>query len=117
MATTQDLSVQDPLGLKQFALTESAYDLINSLIGIYSRLIETESGTAKPAFDLIKVWHKRVLALTSIYYEDDWTDATFVQSLINKLSVEYKQATNLEAALSNSGDYDTHTNPRTLPTI
>lgn len=114
MNTTQNTLTEDPLGLKRFALTESAYDLLTSLIGTYSRLINRESDQTKPDAVLLVNWHNRVLQLNALYYKEDWADLLFVQDLITKLTIEYRQVAQQEAANSISGDYDTHTKPRTI---
>lgn len=92
MDTTQNIIVQDPLGLKRFALTESAYDLVNSLVGIYSRSIFHESEQINPDTMRMALWQERIDALQTLRSNGKWNDLFFLEQLIVDLANEYKQA-------------------------
>jgi hypothetical protein len=92
MNTTQHTVTQDPLGLKRFALTESAYDLINSLTGVYFRLRYIESKANKPDTVRISSWSERTRELNTIHGNGKWADLFFLEQLIADLSKEYKEA-------------------------
>lgn len=53
METTENATIQDPLGLKRFALIESAYDLVNTIKSTYGRLSHAESQKDNPDQELI----------------------------------------------------------------
>jgi len=100
MATTQNTVTQDPLGLQRFALTESAYDLINSLTGIYFRLRYKESKASQPDTLKISSWSDRVHELQTIHGNGRWADLFFLEQLIADLTMEYKEAVKQEEGLS-----------------
>lgn len=93
---TQGMVTQDPLGLNRFALTESAYDLVNSLVGIYSRSIFRESEQAKPDAVQMSLWQDRVDTLHQLQRNGKWADLFFLEQLIVELTNEYKQAATQE---------------------
>lgn len=96
METTQNMETQDPLGLKRFALTESAYDLVNSLIGIYARSIFYESEQVDPDTVRMAIWQERVDALHQLQGTSKWADLFFLEQLITEFTPEYKQAAQQE---------------------
>lgn len=81
----------DPLGHQRFALTESAYDLITSLVGVYVRLRFAENHKATPDDTLISSWQKRITELQNLYKKGDWSDLPALEKLIVALVAEYKQ--------------------------
>lgn len=111
MATTQNTVTQDPLGLKRFALTESAYDLVNSLIGIYSCLRHKESNYDEPDTVRIANWRHRIHELQTISGNGKWADLFFLEQLIAELAIEYRQAINEEEERSK---HATENQPRTV---
>lgn len=96
METTGNTTIQDPLGLKRFALTESAYDLVTSLTGIYSRSIFRESEQADPDVARMALWQNRVDELEDLRGNGKWADLSFLELLIAELANEYKQAARQE---------------------
>lgn len=101
METTSNTTIQDPLGLKRFALTESAYDLVTSLVGIYSRAIFRESEQVDPDTAQMTLWQDRVDALQDVHGNGRWADLFFLEQLIAELTNEYKQAARQEEAQAN----------------
>lgn len=99
METTQDITSQDPLGLKRFALTESAYDLVNSLTGIYSRSIFRESEQPNSDTERMTFWQGRVDELQGLRSNGKWADLFFLEQLIEELAREYKMAAKQEEEL------------------
>lgn len=96
METKQNTGSQDPLGLKRFALTESAYDLINSLTGVYFRLRYRESKSSEPDTVRMSLWNERVRELQTIHGNGRWADLFFLEQLIDDLTKEYKEAVKQE---------------------
>lgn len=96
METTENALTQDPLGLKRFALTESAYDLVTSLVGIYSRSMFRESEQANPDTVRTAFWNNRVDELENLRTNGKWADLSFLEQLIRELTSEYKQAAKQE---------------------
>lgn len=96
METAENQTTQDLLGLKRFALTESAYDLVNSLIGIYSRSVFRESEQVNPDNAQIELWQERIDALHQLRGNGKWNDLFFLEQLIIELANEYKQAAKQE---------------------
>lgn len=92
MEPAQGDRVNDEFGYQRFALTESAYDLVNSLIGIYAR-----SCFRDPQNPAVSVWKQRLDELHALRHTADWSDLSFLQQTINQLSTEYKQAAQIEA--------------------
>lgn len=97
MATKQNAVTQDPLGLKRFALTESAYDLANSLQGIYGRLSYTESQTTNPDKNLMFSWRNRSKEIGRAYRRFNGEDLVAIEEFINIATNEWKQLTKLES--------------------
>lgn len=100
METTQNTVIQDPLGLKRFALTESAYDLINSLTGVYFRLRYKESKASQPDTLKMSFWSERARELQTIHGNGRWADLFFLEQLIADLTIEYKEVIKQEEGLS-----------------
>ena len=96
METTENATIQDPLGLKRFALTESAYDLVTSLVGIYSRSAFRESEQVNPDATQMTIWQDRVDQLQDLRRNGGWDDLFFLEQLIAELANEYKQAAKQE---------------------
>jgi|GEM_PF-5455486 len=96
MAATENLVTQDPLGLQTFALTESAYDLMTSLIGIYERLLHLESERRTPNNEQISTWEGRLQQIHELYYRSDWATLTTLPEHISTLTQEYKQMSQQE---------------------
>ena len=111
MATTENALTQDLLGLKRFALTESAYDLITSLVGIYSRSIFRESEQKDPDAVQMTLWQDRVDELQDLRGNGRWADFFFLEQLIAELTTEYKQAASQEEERAN---YATKTQSRAV---
>lgn len=102
---------QDLLGMQRFALTESAYDLVTSLTGIYSRLHFQESSETAPDDEAMARWKERAHQLRVLYYDGDWTDLNALERLIADLSTEYKQAAVEEAARKSRSHHASHPQP------
>lgn len=94
----------DPLGLQTFALSESAYDLMMSLIGLYTRLIQYESEQERPNTKRINDREKRVNQLHELYYQSDWTNLESMPELISTLTDEYKQISQQETECANAAN-------------
>lgn len=108
-----DSATNDPLGYQRFALTESAYDLITSLTGIYARLRFQERQKSAPDTGQIAGWQQRINELQQLYKRGDWSDLPALEKLIAELAVEYKQH-NPEAANSVTNAADKR--PKAVPT-
>ena len=100
MNTATGQSTNDPLGYQRFALTESAYDLITSLTGVYARLRFKERQKESPDLAQIDVWQERIAELQKMYREGDWSDLPALETLIGRLVAEYKQHTLEETILT-----------------
>lgn len=90
------MTTQDPLGLKRFALTESAYDLLTSLVGIYSRSIFREGEQVNPDVVGVAFWRNRLNELKELRGNGRWADLLFLEQLIVALASEYKEAAKQE---------------------
>ena len=101
METTENTAIQDPLGLKRFALTESAYDLLTSLTGVYSRSIFRETEQSNPDTVQITRWQDRLDELQDLSDNGQWADLSFLEQLIAELANEYKQAAKQEEERTN----------------
>lgn len=112
--TAETTASEDPLGYQRFALTESAYDLINSLTGIYARLVFLEEKHSEPNKSKIAVWDKRVDDLQHIIHKQDWSDLGYLNNLVSELTVEYKTNIGLEAGWENK---DASINPKPVHTF
>ena len=82
METTGNTTIQDPLGIKRFELTESAYDLVTSLTGIYSRSIFREGEQTDPDAARMVLWQDRIDQLQNLRGNGKWTDLFFLEKLI-----------------------------------
>lgn len=100
MEPAKDIQTNDEFGYQRFALTELAYDLINSLTGIYARLLLAEEKRTKPDTEAVAVWDNRIDQLQDLVHTKDWSDLAFLDQLIRDLSAEYKASSSLEVSLT-----------------
>ncbi|MBO0939409.1 hypothetical protein J2I47_22865 [Fibrella sp. HMF5335] len=114
MNAAPDPATNDPLGYQRFALTESAYDLITSLTGIYARLSFSEEKSPEPDVAAIAEWNNRADHLQEIIHTNDWSDLAFLEQLISDLTAEYRANTSLE---SNGQTTNASANPRPVSAI
>ena len=113
MQAAPNSALNDPLGYQRFALTESAYDLINSLTGIYARLRFAERQKATPDASQISIWQGRISELQKLYKQGDWSDLAALEKLIAELATEYRQHTTETAtSVTNAADK----RPKAVPT-
>ena len=97
METTENATTQDPLGLKRFALTESAYDLVNSIRGTYGRLNYAESQKASPDQELIHYWRNQSKKVGRAYRSLNDGDLNAIDQFIKAATIEWNQVTKLES--------------------
>ncbi|TAE31646.1 MAG: hypothetical protein EAZ91_07365 [Cytophagales bacterium] len=88
-ATTENSTVQDPLGLQTFALSESAYDMVCSLRGIYARLRRAERRKAEPNEDQLNKWWSASQQVISDYRTLNWDDFNAVEDFIKRCSEQW----------------------------
>ena len=99
------IAENDPLGYQRFALTESAYDLITSLVGMYAQLRFAERQKEMPAENQIKAWQKRIAELQQFYKKGDWSDLSALEKLVGTLVAEYKQhSSEKQISIQNAAD-------------
>ena len=96
METTENTATQDPLGLKRFALTESAYDLVNTIKGTYGRLSHAENQKANPDQELINHWRNRSKEIGRVYRRLSGKDLSAIDEFIKTAIAEWHQITKLE---------------------
>lgn len=96
METTQNITIQDPLGLKRFELTESAYDLVISIRGTYGRLSHAESQKANPDEVLINYWRNQSKKAGRAYRRLSGDDLLAIDEFIKAATTEWHQITKLE---------------------
>ena len=94
--TTGSVLPQDPLGLKRFALTESAYDLVTSIKGVYGRLSHAESQRVNPDRALIDNWRNQSRKIGRTYQRLDADDLMAIGEFIDVATTEWCQITKLE---------------------
>jgi hypothetical protein len=88
-STTQD---NDPLGMRRFALTETAHDLLNRLQGLYGRLLYAEHQQAMPDQWKLAEWQTRQESIVRRYTLLDWNDLSKIEWLIMVLTTELETA-------------------------
>lgn len=96
METPQHTANQDPLGLKRFALTESAYDLLNSIQGGYARLSYGESQKESPDESLMHCWRTRSRELGRAYRRLTGNDLATIDNFIQIATNEWQSIAQLE---------------------
>ncbi len=96
MEPSPENQTNDEFGYQRFALTELAYDLVNSLTGIYAQLRFAERQKAVPDQDLIGQWQRRIHELQALYKQGDWSDIPVLEQLITELTNEYRQHNSTE---------------------
>lgn len=97
METAENQTTQDPLGLNLFALTESAYDLVNSLQGTYGRMSYFESQKEHPDKNLIYHWRNRSKEVGRAYRRLSGKDLSAYEEFIKTSINEWNQLTKLES--------------------
>lgn len=95
METTQNMITQDPLGLQRFALTESAYDLVNSIRGAYGRLSYAENLKDAPDQNRINQWRKQSKAIGRAYRKLTGEDLSAFEVFIENATNEWNQVNQL----------------------
>lgn len=96
METPQNTVSQDPLGLKRFALTESAYDLLNSIQGGYARLSYAESQKESPDENLMYHWQTRSKEIGRAYRQLTRKDLSAIDNFIQIATSEWQSVAKLE---------------------
>ena len=97
METPQNTVSQDPLGLKRFALTESAYDLLRSIQGGYARLSYAESQKKSPDKNLINYWRERSNEMGRVYRQLTGYDLSAIDNFIQVATNEWHLVAKLES--------------------
>jgi hypothetical protein len=83
-ATPENSKVHDPLGLQTFALSESAYDLVNRLEGLFNRLIDLETKKIEPNRHQLMVWEEEIDAVLDSYQMLDLNNFDSVKQFIDQ---------------------------------
>ena len=96
METTSDAVEQDPLGLKRFALTESAYDLVNTIRGTYGRLSHAESQKANSDQALINHWRNRSREVGRAYRRLNGDNLLAIDEFTKTVTAEWHQIAKVE---------------------
>ncbi|MCY7357117.1 MAG: hypothetical protein LH609_06540 [Rudanella sp.] len=86
----------DPLGLKTFALSESAYDLTCSLRGIYGRLCHAERQEFDVDQTLINSWQNRSKEIGRAYRRLGGKSLPEIGEFITSITTEWRELTALE---------------------
>jgi hypothetical protein len=95
-AATENNKIQDPLGLQTFTFSESAYDMVCSLRGMYGRLCHAER--QKPDVDqaLINYWQNRSKEIGRAYRRLGDKTLPEIEEFINNATIEWRKLTALE---------------------
>ncbi|MEZ0538147.1 hypothetical protein [Fibrella arboris] len=92
MESAKTLPVNDEFGYQRFALTEAAYDLVNKLTAIYSRLSVREGKG-----ELSESYAAKADQLQAGLSTFQWSDVSQLKLLVAQLSAEYKQIIRIES--------------------
>lgn len=90
MATNGKIQNEDLLGMKRFALVESAQDLLNRVQGAYGRLAFEESRSTEPNVEKINQWKQRSQIVGRQYWLLDWNNMSKVDQFIIELGKEWQ---------------------------
>ena len=96
MAATETLVTQDPLGLQTFALTEPAYDLVNTPRGTYGRLSHAERQRPDADQLLINSWQNRSKEIGRMYQRLNGGSLLEMEEFIKGATAEWHQLISLE---------------------
>ncbi len=87
----------DEFGYQRFALTEAAYDLVNKLTAIYSRL---SIRAAKGELLVSENFAAKADGLQAGLYDPFWSEVSQLQTFVDQLSAEYKRIVRIESGQS-----------------
>lgn len=88
MATNAPSENHDWLGMKRFALTEAAQDLLNRLQGVYGRLAFEERRKSNPDWAKMAVWQQHSEQIARRYWALNWDDLACVEQFILEMRTE-----------------------------